>query len=88
MFLAFDKSNRAFRDQQSDMARFASSRNLPSALKRKLLAFSLADWAVNMNTDPFDVIKAHKLPVRLSADILREQSRDQNPLHRRRSMRK
>jgi len=71
MFLAFDKSNRAFRDQQGDMARFSASRALPPALKRRLLAFSLADWSVNMNTDPGDIVKSNKLPANLSAEILR-----------------
>jgi len=71
LFLAFDKSNRAFRDQQSDMARFAASRGLKPQLKKRLLQFSLADWAVNQNADPGDVLKSSKIPTYITTEVLK-----------------
>jgi len=71
MVLAFDKANAAFRDAQQEYIRFASSRNLPSELRRKLLTYSMQDWSVNVGMEPGDIIRSQRLPTALSNKMLR-----------------
>ena len=70
MVMSFDKANSSFRDRQQEYMRFASSRSLPAHLRRKLLTYSLQDWAVNQGYDPYEVIRSNRLPPALSNSIL------------------